>query len=262
MMQDNAPRHQDGSAGDANYGAIGQGYANFRKPDPRIAEMIDAALGGAGTVLNVGAGAGSYEPIGRTVTPVEPSQSMRAQRPAHLPAAIDAVAEKLPFENATFAAAMSTFSVHQWKNLTAGLREMRRVTRGPIAIMTCDPADLDRFWLNAYCPEVIAVEAVRYPGIKDIATALGGTTDVLPVSIPLDCTDGFNEAYYGRPEMLLDPDARLACSAWSFVADDIVRRFEQRLGSDLASGRWDARHGYYRQQQTFAGSLKLIVNRI
>lgn len=262
MMQDNSPRHQDGSAGDANYGAIGKGYANFRRPDPRIAELIDAALSEARTVLNVGAGAGSYEPVGRTVTPVEPSQSMRAQRPAHLPAAIDAVAEKLPFENGAFGAAMSTFSVHQWKNLGPGLSEMRRVTRGPIAIMTCDPDELDRFWLNTYCPEVIAVEAVRYPAIRDIAEGLGGTTDVLPVPIPLDCTDGLNEAYYGRPEMLLDPTARLACSAWSFVADDIVHRFEDRLGSDLASGRWDARHGHYRRQPSFAGSLKLIVNHI
>ena len=261
-MQNNAPRHEDGSAGDANYGAIGQGYAHFRKPDPRIAELIKAALGDACTILNVGAGAGSYEPVGRSVTPVEPSQSMRAQRPAHLPNAIDAVAEKLPFEDATFDAAMSTFSVHQWKNLTAGLSEMRRVTRGPIAIMTCDPDELDRFWLNEYCPEVIAVEAVRYPAIRDIAQALGGTTDVLAVPIPLDCTDGFNEAYYGRPEMLLDPAARLACSAWSFVADDVIRRFEDRLRNDLASSRWDARHGHHRQRPTLAGSLKLIVNRI
>lgn len=261
-MQDNAPRHQDGSAGDANYGAIGRGYANFRRPDPRIAEQIETALGDARTVLNVGAGAGSYEPVGRTVAPVEPSQSMRAQRPAHLPAAIDAVAEKLPFEDAMFDAAMSTFSVHQWKNLAAGLSGMRRVTRGPIAIMTCDPDELDRFWLHVYCPEVIAVEAVRYPAIKDIAEALGGTTDVQPVPIPLDCTDGFNEAYYGRPEMLLDPAARLACSAWSFVVDDAIKRFEDHLGNDLASGRWDVRHGHYRQQPTFAGSLKLIVNRV
>jgi hypothetical protein len=95
--------------------------------------------------------------------------------------------------------------------------------------MTCDPDELDRFWLNAYCPEVIAVEAVRYPAIRDIAEGLGGSTDVLPVPIPLDCTDGFNEAYYGRPEMMLDPAARLACSAWSFVADDLVRRSRSGL---------------------------------
>jgi hypothetical protein len=257
----NAPRHQDGSAGDANYGAIGEGYASFRRPDPRIARLIETALGDARIVLNVGAGAGSYEPTDRAVTAVEPSQSMRNQRPAHLPPAIDAVAENLPFEDLSFDAAMTTFSVHQWKNLGAGLREMRRVTRGPVVIMTCEPGELDRFWLNDYCPEVIAVESVRYPTIADIAQALGGHADIRAVPIPLDCTDGFNEAYYGRPEMLLDPAARLACSAWSFVESDIVRRFEQRLGAELASGSWDARHGRLRRQATFDGSLKLIVSR-
>jgi hypothetical protein len=130
-MQKDAPRHRDGSAGDANYGAIGRRYADFRKPDPRIAELIEKALGDARTIVNVGAGAGSYEPVGRQVTAVEPSQSMRDQRPPHLPAAIDAVAEHLPFDDASFDAAMSTFSVHQWKDLDAGLRELRRVTRGP-----------------------------------------------------------------------------------------------------------------------------------
>ncbi|MGY8661033.1 class I SAM-dependent methyltransferase [Bradyrhizobium sp. UFLA05-109] len=261
-MPNEAPRHRDGSAGDANYGAIGKGYANFRRPDPRIASLIEVALGDARTVLNVGAGAGSYEPKDRTVTPVEPSQSMRDQRPAHLPAAIDAVAENLPFDDVSFDAAMSTFSVHQWKDLNAGLREIRRVTRGPVIIMTCEPSELDRFWLNAYCPEVIAVESVRYPPVRGIAQALGANTEVLSVPIPLDCTDGFNEAYYGRPEMLLDPAARLACSAWSFVDDDTVQHFEDGLGSDLVSGRWDSRFGQHRKLASFVGSLKLIVGRI
>jgi hypothetical protein len=260
-MQKDAPRHQDGSAGDANYGAIGRRYADFRKPDPRIAELIEKALGDARTIVNVGAGAGSYEPVGRQVTAVEPSQSMRDQRPPHLPAAIDTVAEHLPFDDASFDAAMSTFSVHQWKDLDAGLRELRRVTRCPVVIMTCEPAELDRFWLHAYCPEVIAVEAVRYPPVEQIARTLGARSEILPVPIPLDCTDGFNEAYYGRPDMLLDPDARLACSAWSFVKDDVVRRFEDTLGGDLRSGRWDQRYGRLREQPFFEGSLKLIVGR-
>ncbi|MGY8677240.1 class I SAM-dependent methyltransferase [Bradyrhizobium sp. UFLA05-153] len=261
-MQNESPRHQDGSAGDANYGAIGKGYVNFRRPDPRIASLIGVALGDAQTVLNVGAGAGSYEPKDRTVTPVEPSQSMRDQRPPHLPAAIDAVAENLPFKDASFDAAMSTFSVHQWKDLNAGLREMRRVTRGPVIIMSCEPSELDRFWLDAYCPEVIAVESVRYPPVHDIAQALGANSEILSVPIPLDCTDGFNEAYYGRPEMLLDPAARLACSAWSFVDDDAVQRFEDALGRDLASGHWDERFGEHRKLPSFGGSLKLIVGRV
>lgn len=261
-MQTTTTRHDDGSAGDANYGAIGKGYAQFRRPDSRIAKLIEQALGAAETVLNVGAGAGSYEPSGRNVTAVEPSASMRAQRPAHLAPAIDGVAEKLPFADASFDAAMSTFSVHQWQDLDAGLRELRRVTTGPVVIMTCEPAELDRFWLNDYCPEALAVEAGRYPSPQRIAQALGAHSTILPVPIPLDCTDGFNEAYYGRPEMLLDPDARLACSAWSFVTPEVVKRFEATLAADLKSGQWDARHGALRTQPVFEGSLKLIVGRI
>jgi SAM-dependent methyltransferase len=254
-------RHQDGSAGDANYGAIGIGYAHFRRPDPRIAAFIHAALGDGKTVLNVGAGAGSYEPADRRVTAVEPSASMRAQRPAHLSAAIDATAEHLPFGNRQFDAAMATFTIHQWADLAKGLAEMRRVTRGPIALLTCDPALLDRFWLNAYAPEAIAVEAQRYPALDRIVEALGGRAEVRPVPIPLDCMDGFNEAYYGRPEMLLDPAARRACSAWSFVEPAAVQRFEDKLRRDLADGTWDRAHGSHRAAPSFEGSLVLIVDR-
>ena len=148
-------RSGDGSAGDADYAAIGRAYARYRRPDPRIAAQVSQALGGARTVLNVGAGAGSYEPADRQVTPVEPSASMRAQRPASLPAAVDATAENLPFPDGAFDAAMTTFSVHQWGDLQAGLRELRRVTRGPVVILTCDPQLLHRFWLTSYAPEVI-----------------------------------------------------------------------------------------------------------
>jgi len=251
-------RHQDGSAGDANYGAIGQGYVRFRQPDPRIAAFIHRVIGDAETVLNVGAGAGSYEPTDRSVTAVEPSASMRAQRQPHLPVAIDATAENLPFPDRSFDAAMATFTIHQWSDLACGLAEVRRVTRGPIALLTCDPDLLDRFWLNAYAPEVIAVEAARYPSIGRVRSALDGAADVIPVPIPLDCADGFNEAYYGRPEMLLDSAARLACSAWSFVDAAEVERFEAVLRRDLDDGTWDRNHGKLRRQSSFEGSLVLI----
>ena len=258
-MQRDTQRHHDGSAGDANYGVIGNRYADFRRPDPRIAELIGRALGDAHIVLNVGAGAGSYEPTDRIVTAVEPSASMRNQRPAGLPLAIDAVAEHLPFPDDSFDASMSTFSVHQWKDLDAGLRELRRVTRGPVVIMTCEPTELNRFWLQQYCPEVLAVEASRYPPMPEIAMALGKHSEILPAPIPLDCTDGFNEAYYGRPWMLLSPEARLACSAWSFVDKTVTRRFEDALGADLESGRWDELFGHLRSQPSFVGSLNVIV---
>jgi SAM-dependent methyltransferase len=253
-------RRPDGSAGDADYGTIGRGYSDFRRPDPRIADRIHAALGDARTVLNVGAGAGSYEPVDREVTAVEPSASMRAQRPASLSSAIDATAESLPFDDDTFDAAMGTFTVHQWSDLAAGLRELRRVTRGPVVILSCDPAALDRFWLNDYAPEVLETEASRYPNLDRITEHLGGSVEVTSVPIPLDCTDGFGEAYYGRPEALLDPNARLANSAWSFVGDDVAARFQRTLGSDLDDGTWDARHGHLRTQPEFDGSLRLIVS--
>ncbi len=254
-----AARHQDGSAGDANYGVIGAGYAQYRKPEPEIAELIRQALGNAKTVLNVGAGAGSYEPVDRAVTAVEPSASMRAQRSAHLPVAIDAVAEQLPFDDDSFDASMATFSVHQWSNLQAGLAEMRRVTRGPMLLMTCDPDELSRFWLAEYAPEAIEVEARRYPRIATIAQAIGQQVEVMPVPIPLACTDGFGEAYYGRPERLLDPAVRQACSAWSFVDAAVVDRFTSLLQHDLESGEWERRHGHLRRQAFFEGSLKLLV---
>lgn len=249
----------DGSAGDADYARIGTDYARYRQPEPRIAAAIERALGDARSVLNVGAGAGSYEPSGRTVTAVEPSATMRAQRPPHLSAAIDATAENLPFPDGHFDASMATFSVHQWKDLAAGLAEMRRVTRGPVLVLTCDPAALDRFWLTAYAPEVIAVEARRYPGIESIAAGLGPKTEVGSVPIPLNCSDGFAEAYYGRPEALLDPGARLACSAWSFVDAAVVEHFIETLGRDLGDGTWDARYGHLRSQPEFDGSLRLVI---
>jgi SAM-dependent methyltransferase len=254
-----APRSDDGSAGDADYGRVGGAYSQYRRPDPRIAARIVDALGDARTVLNVGAGAGSYEPVDREVTAVEPSASMRAQRPPSLAPAIDATAENLPFADQTFDAAMTTFSVHQWSDLQAGLREMRRVTRGPIVILTGDPELLRKFWLNDYAPEVIDTEARRYPSIATIAASLGGSTSSVVVPVPLDCVDGFNEAHYGRPEALLDPGARLSCSAWSFVGAEVQDRFTVDLRRDLADGTWDGRFGHLRTQPTFDGSLVLVV---
>lgn len=252
-------RHQDGSAGDANYGVIGSGYTRYRQPDPHIAEFIRAALGDAKTVLNVGAGAGSYEPVDRQVTAVEPSASMRVQRPAHLPVAIDAAAETLPFPDGSFDAAMATFTVHQWSDLQRGLGEMRRVTRGPVMVLSCDPDLLECSWLHDYAPEMIAVEARRYPAMATIAAALGGNVEIKPVPIPLNCADGFGEAYYGRPEAMLDPGARLANSAWSFVDPSVGERFVAELGRDLADGTWDRRYGALRTQPFFEGSLRLVV---
>jgi hypothetical protein len=251
-------RRPDGSAGDADYGVIGSTYSTFRRPERRIAALIEQALSGARTVLNVGAGTGSYESTAFAVTAVEPSASMRAQRPAWLAPAIDAVAEHMPFDDNSFDAAMTTFSVHQWSDLKAGLLEMRRVTSGPIAVLTCDPDRVCDFWLYQYAPLVLETEARRYPAIREITGALGGHAGVETVPIPADCADGFNEAYYARPEMLLNPAARQACSAWSFVDAELRDQYAQHLERDLASGAWDQRYGHLRTQPHLLGSLVLI----
>jgi hypothetical protein len=256
-----APNEQiDGSAGDANYAVIGSSYSEYRQPDPAIAAIITSALGDAMTVINVGAGAGSYEPAGKQITPIEPSASMRSQRSPELAVAIDAVAEQLPFPDDHFDAAMATFTVHQWSDLRAGLTEMRRVTTGPIVILTCDPLLVKKFWLNEYAPEVLRTEARRYPSFDAILAALGGTNKVTPVMIPLNCKDGFNEAYYGRPEWLLKANARLSCSGWSFVNKDLTERYIQHLTRDLQSGVWDAAFGDLRKRPAYNGSLRLIVS--
>ncbi len=254
-------RHDDGSAGDANYARIGQGYTEYRQPDPAIAAFLEQALGEAETVLNVGAGAGSYEPLTRRVTAVEPSASMRKQRPLHLSEAIDARAESLPFDDGSFDASMSTFSVHQWSDLDGGLAEMRRVTKGPVLILSCDPAALRDTWLYEYAPEMIDVEARRYPSMDRICARLGSHVSVLPVPIPLNCTDGFSEAYYGRPERLLDPGARRANSAWSFVDSSAEARFVDKLRNDLTAGVWNQKYGPLRHLSFFEGSLRLVVGR-
>ncbi len=249
----------DGSAGDADYGAIGNAYARFRRPEPAIARVLEHALGPARTICNVGAGAGSYEPRRRRVVAVEPSATMRAQRTPGLGPAVAAVAEVLPFATDAFDAAMTTLSVHQWGDLEAGLHELRRVAREQVVVLTCDPDRLERSWLIEYAPEVLAVEAGRYPSLERLHDGLGGQAASAVVPIPLACADGFNEAYYGRPEALLDRSARRSCSAWSFVPGAVHERFERELKRDLADGTWDRQHGHLRHQATFDGSLVLVV---
>lgn len=248
-------------AGDVDYARHGDGYARQRRADPRIARVVHEALGDAQTVLNVGAGAGSYEPTDRHVVAVEPSHAMRAQRPPHAVPAIDATAEALPFDDRVFDAAMATVTIHQWRDLGRGLAELRRVTRGPVVIVTFDGDALDRFWLADYVPELIAVERSRYPAIDAVCALLGGESEVSTIPVAIDCVDGFGEAFYARPEAFLDPAVRRSQSAWSFVADDVVDRVVAELGRDLASGVWDSRYGAWRRRPTFDGSLRLIVDR-
>lgn len=248
-------------AGDVDYEATGHGYASGRRPDPRIEALIHAALGEARTVLNVGAGAGSYEPADREVVAVEPSARMRAQRPAGSAPVIDATAEDLPFADSSFDAAMAVVTVHQWKDASLGLRELRRVTTGPVVILTFDPGAVADWWAADYLPDLFRAEAARYPRIESIRDALGGQVSVAAVPIPIDCTDGFTEAFYGRPEALLDPGVRAAQSAWQFADPSAIAAGLDRLAADLSSGAWDARFGFLRTRPTFTGAVRLVVGK-
>jgi SAM-dependent methyltransferase len=243
-------------AGDFDYEAGGRGYSRSRQPDPRIAAYVWAALGDASTVLNVGAGAGSYEPEDRHVVAVEPSAAMRAQR---LTPAVDAVAEALPFDDDSFDAAMAIATIHQWPDLERGLRELRRVARAPVVILSWDGDAVPGFWLNEYLPEVLANESGRIPAIDRVARVLGGEVTVTTVPIPIDCTDGFIEAFYARPEALLDPEVRRGQSAWAFVDPELIERGLARLRDALASGEWEKRYGHLRTQPEYLGALRLIT---
>jgi SAM-dependent methyltransferase len=249
------------AAGDVDYARHGQGYARKRRTDPRIAAWVHRALGDARTVLNVGAEAGSYEPEDRHVIAIEPSETMRAQRPGHLAPAIHGTAETLPLDDQSIDASMALITIHQWRDLNKGLQELRRVTRGPILVLTFDGDAFDRYWLTKYAPAMIAHERRRFPRIEAISRTLSGSTEVQNIPIPIDCVDGFNEAYYARPECFLDSAVRTSQSAWSFVAEEEELRFVKKLGDDLKSRVWDQQYGEWRTKPYFEGSLRLIVSR-
>lgn len=223
--------------------------------------MVRRVLGQARTVVNVGAGAGAYEPDDLYVAAVEPSPAMRAQRPRNRPPAVDCVAEQLPFDDDSFDAAMAILTVHHWRDLAQGLVELRRVARGRIVIITFDPGALRDFWLAVYFPEVIGVERRRFPPLEQIASLLGGSVRTSAVAVRLDCPDGFGEAYYGRPEAFLDPRVRQAQSGFGLTDSGAVERGAERLRRDLEFGEWDRRYGDLRRLPERIGALRLLVAR-
>ena len=228
-------------AGPAAYDTIGVGYAAVRRPDPRIERRLHAALGGAATVLDVGAGTGSYEPLDRRVVAVEPSPEMIRQRPAGAAPVVRGVAESLPFPDGAFDAALALLTVHHWPDRAAGLAELRRVTTGPIVVLTFDKGTHDHQWLTTeYLPEVAGLD-VGHPDAAEIADALGGGV-VEPLMVPHDCSDGFLHAYWRRPEAYLRPTVRAGISGIARLPDDVVERAMARLADDLATGAWHARH--------------------
>jgi SAM-dependent methyltransferase len=242
-----------------DYDQLGHNYARRRRADPRIAARVHAALGDARTVVNVGAGAGSYEPIDRYVLAIEPSSTMRAQRSLVLAPAIAAKAEALPLDDRSVDAAMAILTVHHWDDPPAGLRELRRVARDRVVVLTLDINVLAQYWLlSDYLPEALADDRARFPPIAKITDALGGAR-VDPVQVPADCTDGFFEAYYARPEALLDPSVRAAQSAWPRLPQGVEERAIAALAADLVSGEWDRRHGHLRDADSYDAALRLIT---
>jgi SAM-dependent methyltransferase len=242
-----------------DYERHGRTYSRHRRADPRIAARIHASLGEARTVLNVGAGAGSYEPDDRWVLAVEPSATMRAQRPAGAAPAIDARAEALPFDDNAFDAAMACVTIHHWESPEVGLAELRRVARGPVVVFTFELESLPA-WQHEYLREGLALELPRFPAIDDVAAALGGRTRVERIPTPGDCLDGFFEAFWKRPEALLDPALRGAQSMWALLEQDVEQRIVQQLAAALSSGAWDAEHGHLRERESFDGALRLVIS--
>jgi SAM-dependent methyltransferase len=241
------------------YDTIGATYTVTRRTEPRIAAQVWAALGDARTVLNVGAGTGSYEPPGRDVTAVEPSALMRAQRPAGAAPCVAAAAESLPFADQSFDAAMAFATVHHWQDPIAGLREMRRVARR-VVMFTHDSSDsgwLRRFWLTRdYLPEVADLIAGR-PSLTEQTRAIGARME--PVLIPWDCADGFFEAYWRRPEAYLDDHVRHGISVFARVGPDAEQRAVRSLRGDLASGRWAERNRDLVDLEAAELGLRLLI---
>jgi SAM-dependent methyltransferase len=242
----------------AVYDRIGTAYADHRRADPRIAAQIEQAVGSARTVLDVGAGAGSYETGDRRYTAVEPSSVMLAQRPTGAAPAVQAVAAHLPFADGAFDAAMAVLTVHHWPDAAAGLAEVRRVTRGAIAVLTWRSDRLAGFWLVAeYLPEAEAHDRTLTDADR-ISALLPGST-VQTVSVPHDCTDGFMAAYWRRPEAYLDPAKRAAISGIALLDPDAVDRMAERLTADLADGTWHRRHHDLLDLDSFDHGYRLVV---
>ncbi|HEY8490486.1 MAG TPA: methyltransferase domain-containing protein [Dehalococcoidia bacterium] len=242
----------------AHYDRIGTGYARTRQADPRIAAHIREALGDARTVVNVGAGTGSYEPADRAVVAVEPSREMVRQRPAGAAPAVQAVAEYLPFPDSSFEAAMAVLTVHHWSDPVRGLRELRRVARQRVVVLTWDQATWESFWLHGYFPAFIELDRRRAVPLEAFAAVLGGV-EVRPVPIPHDCGDGFAGAFWRRPAAYLDPAVRAGVSLFRLAPERAVAAGLRRLAADLRSGAWAARFGPLQELEALDLGYRLVI---
>src|SRR5829696_3318827 len=246
---------------ETRYDLIGTEYAATRREDPRIAALIDAALGQARTVVNVGAGAGSYEPRNRTVIAVEPSQVMIDQRDAARPRAIRSGAYPLPLDDRSVDAAMAILTIHHWDDdQERGVREMRRVARGPVVILTYDAEVSARMWLIAdYVPEVATLDRRIFPTPETLSRWLAAEVDVRPVPLSRDTPDWMLGSFWAHPERVLDARARNATSGFARMPQDVVARIVAAVERDLRDGSWDRRHGHLRELDEYDAGLRLVV---
>ena len=243
----------------AAYDDIGVGYAPKRRSDPRLARQVRAALGSASSVVNVGAGAGSYEPVDRFVVAVEPSHTMLQQRAPDSASAIMGVAEELPLADRSVDAGMAVFTIHHWSDLEAGLYELKRVARHRLVLVTIDPDVLSRHWIvTDYAPEIMDGHGATLPTFRQLESLLPGATSS-PWLVPADCSDLFFVALWARPELYLEPEVRAATSVWHLLPPDVVERAIASLRSDLESGRWDRRHGHLRARPCLDVGVRLVT---
>jgi SAM-dependent methyltransferase len=237
------------------------GYTSVRREDPRLAARIRAALGEARSVLNVGAGAGSYEPPDLHVTAVEPSAVMRAQRPPGSAPAVDARAEALPFADDSFDAAMAVLSDHHWEDHTRGLAELRRVARRRVVLFTWEPrSQTDSWMVRDYLPGFARLVPPGY-SLDQMLAALGGG-HIEPVPIPHDCRDGFLHAYWRRPRAYLDPQVRAGISVFRLLDPDEVAEAVARLRADLDSGEWERRNGGLLELEELDLGYRIVVTEL
>ena len=250
------------SAAAIRYERIGHGYAQTRREDPEIAARVRAALGDARTVVNVGAGAGSYEPGDRHVIAIEPSDAMAAQRPRDRAPAIRASAGSLPLRDDSVDAAMAMVTIHHWDDeQKRGVQELRRVARGPVVILTFDATVSTRMWLFAeYMPEGAALDLKTMPSPDEVATWLGVGSRVETILLRRDTPDWMCEAFWAHPERVFDASARAATSSFARMAPQVVDRVLHELRRDLDNGTWDARHVDLRTRESYDVGLRLITN--
>ena len=242
----------------ARYDEIGRSYVRTRREDPRVASQIHDALGPGRSLVNVGAGSGSYEPSDRLVVAAEPSAAMIRQRRGRSPLVVQAVAEALPFPDHAFDAALAVLTVHHWTSAATGLQELARVARRQV-ILYFEPLVTHDFWALEYFPEALDLPTEQDPPGESLFRAVLRVREVRTVLVPHDCVDGFGAAFWARPEAYLDPEVQAGMSWLALLPAEVRERGSARLRDDLTTGRWDERHGHLRSQSTYDGGYRLAI---